>query len=312
MDGFHAVTCLCQIFLRRSQVALLQSDVCSVHIRHGVGGIHAHCHVKHLVVGIRSNGVEVGDAEHLVQREQLRLGVKKLGCLGIGHGADAIFHRVVTVAQGGIVVVEDVAIVLGMVGTQFVVARVGFEGLVTHDAQQGIAVGKGGAGEEGVQTCPILGSVFHAEGGFGEVILTLHIFLQRGGTSLCQSGVVLPRAFGRGIAVDADGGDGDAVVVLDAVDGLKNLLEFGRVVAIDGVQDGAVDGIVQIGFAREGDDGVGGGNGREEGIDHLSLGVNHDGTLLAEVASEEVSAAAGVGDDAEIAFVHPFLVGDGV
>ena len=67
-----------------------------------------------------------------------------------------------------------------------------------------------------------------------EVVEARHVLFQRFGTSFSQPGVQAIRAFGRCVALDGDGGNGDIGVGLHRVDGCRYLVQLAAVVAVVG------------------------------------------------------------------------------
>lgn len=241
---------LLQIALGSSEVVLVEGDDGGVEVGGLVVGIHADGNLEHVVIVLRAGLVGVGHEEHLVEAQVLRLLTDDAGGLLDGEGAHGVAYLIVGVAQGREDAVEHPAPLARVLLLELALLLVGI-----HDA-----VANEGMGAFGHQLCtihllneplPVLGGRLDGEEVLRQADEPLHVGGKGLGTGLCQVGVVLVGALGRGVAVDGDVGNRGEGVAAHHIDGLQHLGQLGGIAAVVGTDVGLVDHEVEEGTAAE-------------------------------------------------------------
>ena len=310
VEGFRTVAGVGEVDLGAGELSGAEGDGGNVHVGHRVVGIDGGGGFEHAVVVVTANGIKVGNAVHLVEREQARVFLQYFGGLFVGHGAHLVRHFIVGMTEIGVPCCPDEAVGLRPGLLDIFVLRVWLH-VRAHDLEDVVFLRQVAADEEAVEASPVFGRVLHRVDVGREVVLAAHVFFQRGGTSFREADVVFIRPFWRGVAVDADVRDAHVGVVSHRVDGAHDFMQLRRVVVVVGIKLRAVDGEVEVGTSVEREDGVGGGHRWHESEAYAAFEVWVDIDGRSGTRSEEVAAAAGVFVDAERGVGHPGFEGDG-
>ena len=150
---------------------------------------------------------------------------------------------VVRVTQCGVAVVEQEAVLLGIGAFDPRLLRIRVE--IAVDQREDLrAVGQVGAVDVAAQPLPVLRLVVGLDRPVVEVIELLDVLFERLRTAYGQFRVVGIGAFGRSVALEPDRGDRYVGVGAYGVDRILDFLQFRRIAAVVGIDDGLVDGEV--------------------------------------------------------------------
>ena len=219
-----------------------------IQVGNRVVGVHAYGDFEYLVERRAARFVGLCHRVHLTQGELPRIGVDQFFRFVYREVADDVRHRVVRVPQQRVEgrqqePVRLAAVHLFQLGLAGV--RVG-DGRVADDFQQLVAVVQPAGGHPLFEPFPIFRFGVHVELDLLEVVQGLDVCQQRFGTPFCQPSVVGVGAFGRGVSLDGHLADGGVRVVVDRIDGLLDLIQFLGVVDVVRIDDGLVDGEVEV------------------------------------------------------------------
>ena len=308
MEGGGRGARLAEIGLGFAQAVFAEGDVGAVEVGLRRVGEHAHGNLEDFVKFRGTRFVGLRHEVELVERELLGLGAEESLGFFNGEGANGIVHTIVGMAERGIPVAEHIGIVLGIERLDAGFLGVGLEVGIDEGEDFRTMADAGRVGHVAAKAVPVLRRGLDGEDGRGEFHEATHIVAESGGTAIGEARVVVIGTLGRGVAVDGDVGDGRVRVVLDEEDGLEDLLEFTRVLAIGGMDFRTAHGEVEEGRAIEGiafDGGLRADKG--EG----PFGVDDRDGLAGGGTEIRPSAAAGVIDETDTCSFHPGGEGDG-
>ncbi len=142
---------------------------------------------EYAVVVVTAHGIEVGNAVHLVEREQARVFLQYLGGLFVAHGAHLVRHFIVGMTEIGVPCCPDEAVGLRPGLLDIFVLRVWLH-VRAHDLRMSSFSGRLLLDEKAVEASPVFGRVLHRVDVGGEVVLAaqlipsawrLHVLFER-------------------------------------------------------------------------------------------------------------------------------------
>ena len=147
VEGFRTVAGVGEVDLGAGELSCTEGDGGNIHVGHRVVGIDGGGGFEHAVVVVTANGIKVGNAVHLVEREQTRVFLQYFGGLFVAHGAHLVRHFIVGMTEIGIPCGPDEAVGLRPGLLDIFVLRVWLH-VRAHDLEDGVFLRQVAADEE--------------------------------------------------------------------------------------------------------------------------------------------------------------------